>query len=162
MLSGAVVPLHHRTVLRVDAKAVWIYPRSTLEKVPATVRKITVDAPKMPWAPKIHLTVTGREKVARIVRWFNALPVSPPGPSPVCGIAAGADITLSFRAADGRSLARAKLPPIPAWICDSIAFTLGGKSQAPLADRDVTNKNASFVGRLQRLLGVHLLQRSWR
>ena len=162
MLSGAIVPLHGRTVLRVDAKAVWIYPRSPLEKVPATVREITLDVPKMPYAPKVHLQVTSRGKVERITRWFNALPVSPPGPSPMCGPSPGADITLSFRSASGRFLAHAQLPPIPAEICASIEFTLGGHSQAPLADRDLMNKKASFVGRLQRLLGVHLLQTSWR
>jgi len=162
MLSGVVVPLHGRTVLRVDAKAVWIYPRSPLEKVPATVREITLDAPKMPYAPKVHLTVTSPGEVARIVRWFNALPVSPPGSSPMCGPSPGADITLSFRSAGGHSVARAQLPPIPAWQCSEIEFSLGGRSQAPLADRDLTNKKASFVGRLQRLLRVRLLQTSWR
>lgn len=158
MLSGAIVPLHGRTVLRVDAKAVWIYPRSPLERVPATVREITLDVPKMPHLPGVHSTVTSRGKVERIVRWFNALPVSPPGPSPMCGPGPNPYIALSFRSASGRTLARAVLPPIPAWICVPIEFTLGGHSQAPLADRDLTNAKASFVGRLQRLVGVHLLQ----
>jgi hypothetical protein len=150
LLNVTAVRLPGRTVLRVDAKAVWIYPRSPNEKVPASVREILLRT------PKVHLKVTGRAKVERIVRWFDALPISPPGVAGLCALMPGADITLSFRTASGRSLAGAQLPPTSANICDSITFKIGGHRQAPLIDRDVPIQE-SFVGRLQRLLGVQLL-----
>jgi hypothetical protein len=150
LLNVTAVRLAGRTVLRVDAKAVWIYPRSPNEKVPARLREISLRT------PKVHRKVTDHAKVERIVHWFDALPISPPGIGFMCALMPGADITLSFRTASGRTLAHAQLPPTSASGCDSITFKIGGHPQAPLIDRDVPLQD-SFVGRLQRLLGVHLL-----
>jgi hypothetical protein len=68
----------------------------------------------------------------------------------------GASIALSFDSARGASLAKAKAPPRPAWVCDQIEFTIGGHPQKPLIDRDGSRRK-SFIGRLQHLLGVQLL-----
>jgi hypothetical protein len=157
LLTVVAVPHRTGTDLRVDAKVVWIYPRSPREKVPAGVREITLDAPKM------HLTVTAPAKVQRIIRWFDALPISPPGVSALCGIApANYTIALSFRSARHRALASAQLPPLPASICNGIGFTIGGHPQAPLVDNFYSHAplRHSFVARLQRLLGVRLLTHS--
>lgn len=152
LLTVTAIPRRTRTTLRVDAKVVWIYPRPRSEQVPARVRQISLDT------PKIHRKVTDGATVKRIVRWFDALPVSPPGVSVPCGPVPGADITLSFRSAGSRTLARAELPSIPAGICDSISFAIGGRSQMPLIDNYYPYRE-SFLGHLQRLLGVRLLLR---
>jgi hypothetical protein len=107
-------------------------------------------------APKVRVKVADPAKVERIVRWFDALPISPPGVAAMCPLVPGADIALSFRSRSGLSLAQAKLPPTSTGICDSISFSVGGHPQTPLIDRYGPLRE-SFVGRLQRLLGVHLL-----
>jgi len=132
----------------VDALAVWIYPRSPSERVPAATAEIVVRA------PRISATVTDPGKVARIVRWFDALPVSPPGVAVSCPYAVAPDLTLSFRSAGGARLAQATLPRTEATLCDPIAFTIGGWRRRPLID----GPGESFVRRLQGLLGLRLVQ----
>lgn len=151
-LDVTAVRLHGRTVLRVDAKVVWIYPRSPSERVPSRVREIVIRA------PKVSRKVTNPADVGRIVRWFDALPISPPGVAMLCPLVPGAGITISFDTARGALLAQAKAPPTPAWVCTQIEFTTGRHSQRPLIDRSMSRR-ASFVGRLQRVLGVRLLLR---
>lgn len=148
-VNVTAVALPKRTVIRVDAQVVWIYPRSPKEKVPSRTSEIVVSA------PKVSATVTDPAKVARIVRWFDALPISPPGIALLCPAMIGPQITLSFRSAGGAWLAQAKLPPHAASICDTIVFQIGGKAKKPLIDR---NFRESFVVRLQDLLGLHLAQ----
>jgi len=150
LLNVTAVRLRGRTVLRIDAKAVWIYPRSPSERIPFRVREIVVRA------PKVSRKVTDPADVARIVRWFDALPISPPGIAMLCPLVPGAGITISFDSARGALLAQAKAPPTPAWLCTQIDFTIGRHSQRPLVDRSMSSRD-SFVGRLQRLLGVRLL-----
>jgi hypothetical protein len=148
-LDVTAVALPRRTVIRVDAQVAWIYPRSPSEEVPAATHRIVVRA------PKASATVTDPARVAKIVRWLDALPISPPGVGIACPLAAGADIAVSFRGAGGAWLAEAKLPSVAANICDPIAFQIGGHARKPLIDRA---SHESFVRRLQRLLGVQLLQ----
>lgn len=90
LLNVTAVRLPGRTVLRVDAKSVWVYPRSLREKVPSGVREIVLRA------PKVRVKVTDPTKVQRIVRWFDALPISPPGVAAMCPLAPAANITLFF------------------------------------------------------------------
>ena len=137
------------TVIRIEAEVAWIYPRSPSEKVPPATRVIGVRA------PKVSVKVTDPLKVAKIVRWFDALPISPPGIAVACPLTLAPQITLSFRRARGARLAEARLPSSRAWICDPIGFTIGGRTEKPLVDRDV---GPSFTRRLQRLLGVQLLR----
>lgn len=146
-LDVLAVALPGRTVVRVDAKAVWIYPRSASEVVPAAVREIDVRA------PKVRRKVTAPAKVRRIVRWLDALPVSPPGIGLFCPMETAPDVRLSFRGADGVVLARALAPPGQAGLCDAIQFWIGGRPQRALIDRV---SEPPFVARLQRLLGVRL------
>lgn len=147
-LNVTSVGLARRTVIRVDVQVSWIYPRSPNERVPADTRAIVVRS------PKVSTTVRDPAKVARIIRWFDALPISPPGIAVSCPAVGSVDISLSFRGAGGARLAHAFVPPTFAWICDTIAFSIGGKQQKPLIDRA---DRPSFVRRLQQLLGVHLL-----
>jgi hypothetical protein len=148
-LNVTSVGLPHRTLIRADVEVTWIYPRSPTERVPAATREIVLHAPKG------SAKVTDPTEVDRIIRWFDALPVSPPGIAVACPLSPGADITLSFREGSGAWLAQAKLPPTPASICDSIAFSIGGREQKPLIDRA---DRASFVRRLQDLLRIRLVE----
>jgi hypothetical protein len=75
----------------------------------------------------------------------------------MCPLEQGSDITLSFRNARGGWLAQAKLPAALANICDSIAFSIGGRDRRPLVDRA---HSTGFVRLLQEPLGVHLLRTS--
>ena len=62
LLNVTAVRLPGRTILRVDAKAAWIYPRSPNEQVPAKVREIVLRT------PKVHLKVTDRAQVERVAK----------------------------------------------------------------------------------------------
>ena len=79
-----ITALHERngtTVIRVDAQVVWVYPRSPKESVRASrVREIDFSA------PKVSKRVTDPNAIARIVRWFNKLPIVPPGLAPLCAL----------------------------------------------------------------------------
>jgi hypothetical protein len=143
------VGLPHRTLIGVDVEVGWTYPRSPLERVPPATRMIVVRT------PKASATATDPTRVAQIARWFDALPISPPGIAIACPLTLGADISVSFRSARGTWLAQANLPPTAASICDSITFSIGGSAQRPLIDRA---DGKSFVQRLQELLGIRLLR----
>lgn len=146
-VTGVAVP--GGTVIGVDAQAVWVYPRSPSEKVPPGVSEILVHA------PRVSAKVTDPAKVARIVGWLDALPISPPGIVLSCPLMLAARTTLSFRAAGGARLATATVPLTSANICDPIGFTIGGRQQKPLIDRPT---GPSFARRLQNLLGVQLIR----
>lgn len=149
-LNVTSVGLPRRTLIGAEVEVGWTYPRSPAEKVPAATSTVVVRA------PKVSARAADRSEVAQIVRWFDALPVSPPGIAVPCPLAAGADIALSFRSARGAWLASAKLPAAaPASICSSIAFSVRGRQQQPLIDRAA---GESFARRLQNLLGVRLLR----
>jgi hypothetical protein len=117
--------------------------------VPPATREIVLGS------AKVSAKVTDPAQVGQIISWFDALPISPPGIALLCPAMIGPEITLSFRSAGGAWLAQAKLPPHAASICDAIVFQIGGKVKRPLIDG---NFRESFVGRLQRLLGVRLVR----
>lgn len=137
------------TYVRAQADVVWIYPRSPQEKVPASTTEIDVKG------PKVSRAVTDPATVADIVRWFDALPVSPPGVMVMCPLIAGPRVQLVFRSANGTRLASASAPTLGmAGICDAITFSIHGKQQTALID---PLRGRGFVYRVQRLLGVKLL-----
>jgi hypothetical protein len=147
-LDVTAVALPDRTVLRVDALALWIYPRSPSETVPSATREVVVTA------PKVSRKVTSPAKVAQVRRWFDALPVSPPGIVLACPLElSGGRIRLSFRSAGGAWLAEAIVPSRAASVCDPIGFRTGGHVRKPLVDHA---RGPSFVQRLQQLLDVRL------
>jgi hypothetical protein len=93
--------------------------------------------------------VTSPGKVARIIRWFDALPVYPPGIAVACPLVLRPEIALSFRSVSGARLAYARVPTPLAGICDPIGFRIGGKLGRPLIDNTF---GESFARRLQSLL----------
>jgi hypothetical protein len=151
--SVTVVGLPHVTVLRVDARVVWTYPRSPSEKVPAGVRRIDV---RIPQAHRVRtVRVVNRAKLARIIRWFDGLPVSPPGVQVPCLGGLPGDFQLSFRNAGGAVLAQARVPRSNAAGCDPIRFAIRGHARRPLIDGFTRD---SFTARLGQLLGLRLIE----
>jgi hypothetical protein len=141
-LDVTAVALPGRTVLRADALVSWIYPRSVSERIPPATREIVVRS------PGLSTRVTDPAKVAEIRRWFDALPVSPPGVAIACPLQVAPRITLSFRGAEGTRLAHATVPDTRAWLCDPIGFTIGGRTERPLIDHPF---GKSFARRLERI-----------
>jgi hypothetical protein len=148
-LNVTSVGLPARTLIRVDVQIGWTYPRSPSERVPSGTSEIVLHA------PRASVRVTDPAQVALLIRWFDALPISPPGIAVMCPLEAAPDITLSFRSARGDRLAQAKLPSTSADICDPIAYRIAGRDRKPLIDRP---EGESFVRRLERLLHVQLLE----
>jgi hypothetical protein len=147
LLSMALARIGGRTVIRVDAGAAWIYPRSPSEIVPSAVRAIDV----MGAGVSRHLGDPA--KVGRIVRWFDALNVVQPGTTTVhCRLVIASKVHFVFRSASGLDLASAVAPSAPADGCYPIQFTIGRRPQTPLVDR--TTGRGAFIRRVQRLLGV--------
>lgn len=144
-LNVAIVKLPTRLVIRVDALVVWIYPRSPAEKVPPAVRRIGVKT------TTVSREVTDPAKVKKIVDWFDALPISPPGVALFCPAYRLIPVTFSFRSATGKLLAEAVVPAGGAGICDAITFDIHGKRQTPLID---SQHGPSFAARVERLLDV--------
>jgi len=143
LLAVTLVRVPGRTAVRVDAGAVWIYPRSPQEVVPAGVQTIDVSSERF----SRHVTDAG--KVSRIIRWFDALDVVQPGVSVICPLVlVGLPVTFDFRSGSGALLARATAPGVgPATQCNPITFSIRGQRQTPLIGGD-------FVLRVERLLGV--------
>jgi hypothetical protein len=148
VLSFAMARERGRTFIRVDAGAAWIYPRSPREVLPAGVRAIDISG------GKVSRHVTAPAKVARIVRWFDALNIVQPGQGAVrCAIGPLYSVKFVFRSASGAELANALVPAGPADGCDPIQFRLGGRSQTPLID-STPGGGKAFIDRVQRLLRI--------
>lgn len=96
-------------------------------RVPAAVRVIAVHAPT--WSRR----VTSLGKVAQIVRWFDGL-AGLPHRGVACPLVLRPEITISFRSAEGRRLAYARVPTPVAGVCDPIRFRSGGKTLRPLIE----------------------------
>ena len=152
LLSITMARLNGRTVIRVDAGAAWVYPRSPREVVPAGVREIDIAN------RAASQQITDPAKVARIVRWFDALNIVQPGIGPVhCALLLASKVTFTFRSATGEMVAKAIAPSVPASGCNPIEFTIHGRRQTPLID-STPGGGRAFIERVQRLLGVRFAQ----
>jgi hypothetical protein len=108
--------------------------------------------------PKLSKRVTAVADVRQVIRWFDALPVAPPGVAQMCPLEV-ANVRFLFLDGNGNVLAKAISPAGPAWICNEIRVSIRGRMCRPLIDRNFHVAD-SFVGRVQQLLGVHLVE--WR
>jgi hypothetical protein len=110
-------------------------------RIPAGVRSIDVHS-----ARGVSRQVTDPLKVAKIVRWFDALPVAPDTIYYCPYIRYKPPTTFQFRGAGGTVLARAQTPGHAA--CGgSLDYSVRGRERKPvLAER--------FLVRVGRLLGV--------
>ncbi len=131
------------TGIRVDAQDVWVVTRPRDEVVPAGVREIVIRNPQ-----RLLHRVSDPVHVARIVRWFDRLPVAQPGVTYPCPLVRGPLITIEFRGAAGTVLARAAVEYDggTSGPCNAISFSIRGRKQAPLV-------GGRFLVRVQRLLG---------
>jgi hypothetical protein len=142
-----------RTVIRVDAGAAWVYPRSPREVVPVGVREIDITG------GGVSRHVDRPARVRRIVRWFDALNIVQPGqPAVSCPLILASQVKVSFRSRSGAQLARALVPSSPANGCNPIRFFIGGEGQTPLID-GTPGRGKAFVRRVERLLGVRFSSR---
>jgi hypothetical protein len=126
-----------------DAGDSWVVARSPNEKVPAGVTSIVVHGPR-----NLARRFTSPQRVARIVRWFDSLPVgarnpgnwctlhiTPPGP-PV--------LVVDLLGSDGTKLATGSGTEIP-YACDGNMYvSIRGHDEAPLI-------TGSFLRRIERL-----------
>jgi hypothetical protein len=113
-------------------------------RIPAGVRSIDIHSSR---GNSRH--VTDPAKVAKIVRWFDALPVAPRTIYYCPMIRYRRPTTLAFRSADGTPLAYARTPGTAA--CGaSIDYSVGGHAHRPVLLRH-------FLQRVGRLLGLRLV-----
>jgi hypothetical protein len=148
VLSFGLAHERARTFIRVDAGAAWVYPRSPREVLPAGLRAIDISG------GGVSRHVTAPARVARIVRWFDALNIVQPGQGAVhCALGPLYSVKFVFRSASGAELASAIVPAGPTNGCDPIQFTLGGRTQTPLID-STPGKGKAFIDRVQRLLRI--------
>jgi hypothetical protein len=147
-LNVTLVPLRDGgTGVRADAQDVWVTTRPRGEFVPAGAKEIDVGTHR----------VTDPANVAKVVRWFDALPIVQPGIAYHCpALVAGPKIRLDFRGANGL-LARATYGAdtmnhsLVSEPCTPISFSTQGQVKfPPLVGGD-------FLLRVQRLLGLRLL-----
>ena len=152
LLTIDLARLSGKTVLRVEAGAPWIYPRSPREVVPVGVHEIDIRDG--------HLTrlVGDPSKIGRIIRWFDALNVVQAGTIGIhCPLILATRAKFVFLSASGARLATAIVPSQPANACDSISFSIRGHRQTPLIDAGFGRR--AFVNRVQRLLGLRFPSR---
>jgi hypothetical protein len=113
-------------------------------RIPAGVRSIDVHSSR-----GISRRVTDPQKVAKIVRWFDALPVAPRAIYYCPMIRYRPPATLDFRTAGGAVLVHARAPGSAA--CGgSIDFSVRGRPHRPVLA-------GHFLVRVGRLLGLRLV-----
>jgi hypothetical protein len=121
-------------------------------------------------SPPLSLRITDPSEVASIAGWFNALVRSPremrlsDGNQLACVNGRAASVAFTFYGANGKELATASSTPGMADYCDAIQFTARAHSAAFLVDPFILGKDPStlsasdqgrsFIGRVERLLGV--------
>lgn len=149
LLAMRFIPFHGATLVRIDAEAAWIYPRSRREVVQGDVREIAIHTLRR------TRRLTDLAKIARVMAWFDDLDVVQPGPGVACLTVGTVPVKFVFRSASGATLASASVPLVPATGCDPIAFTSRGRRQRPLID-STPGHGMAFVERVERLLGVRL------
>ena len=115
-------------------------------RLPAGVRTIDVHSSSR----DVSRRVADPVKVAKIVRWFDALPTAPRGVVYSCPlIRYRPPTTFAFRAGNGALLAHARAPGRAA--CGfSIDYRVRGRARRPLLTR-------LFLVRVGRLLGLRLV-----
>jgi hypothetical protein len=143
-VSFAPAGRHGWTVVKEEAAAAWLHPRSPKDGMPSGVREIDIRG------GGVSEHVRDAAKIARIVRWFDALA---PAPHVTVGCMAilSTRIAFVFRDAGGHALATASVPSQGTSTCNPIEFTRGAR-QTALVDRRFGKY--ALAARVERLLGV--------
>ncbi len=146
-LDVNMVPLPNGwTGIRADAQVVWVVVRPPRQVLPAgRIDSIVVVA------PRLTRTVTDPARVAKIVRWFDALPIVQPGGLYACPAIAGPSVRFAFAGADGTVLARADVMYLGGLStpCNPIRWSVGGHRKTALV-------GGRFLRRVESLLGERL------
>jgi len=116
------------------------------------IRTLVPDVRSVTDRPRVFSrSITDPSEVERIIGWFDAL--KPPGTTSIaCAGGLAANVTFTFRSADGAELAKANSPPAPTDACNPIHFfTLRGQQENFLVDN---NQGPALIGRVKHLLGT--------
>jgi hypothetical protein len=143
------------TLLRADARAAWISPRSATERVPNGVREIDIQRSRPRSAPTLSLRVTNPSEVHALIAAVDRLPILQPGPISCTMIGVNEpQISFGFRdAPGGRVLALASERAgsrEPTSGCDPMSFSIRGVAQTPLLE------GPRVVAEAERLLRAKL------
>ncbi len=140
LTEGVVVGSEASTELLLEAKVMWLIPRSSSERVPAGAHEVDVEVYRPGHRPSTFLAVTDPAKVSALVREVDGLPIEQPGLAYSCG-AELVDAPLTafvFRARrGGRALAAAIQSARVrgrTFGCDSMSFTVEGRPRARLLE----------------------------
>jgi hypothetical protein len=142
------------TLLSASVEDVWIVPRARSERIPGGVNTVTVTVTPN-GEPSRTTTTSAPATVRRAIAEIDALPIGQPGTwSCPDEVAAGSRrVMLSFLASPaGPVLATATFTDYKGWggtsgPCNSIAFTVEGRSEAPLIGGD-------YMKSLRRIFGA--------
>jgi hypothetical protein len=135
------------TVVRTDGEAVWVVPRPASEQLPARIDEIDITSRSFTTQAQIvSLKVTNGAQIGQIVKSVNAMAIAQPGVIN-CPLLDGPTVTLVFRTAGGRQVARASGMDSDgtSGACNALDLRLGGRSEPPLV--------GDLFDRMQRLLG---------
>jgi hypothetical protein len=143
-----------RLLLTASALAFVLAACGGSQRVPNGVSEIDIRAPvritTSPEAPDIFSRrVTDPAQVRRIIGWFDSLQ-QPGSNNTLCAGGLVADVTFTFRSANGVDLAKAFSPPAVAEACDTIQFSAHRLLETSLVDG---NQATPLIGRVKRLLG---------
>ena len=147
-----------QTLLSAVAQSQWIVDRSASQRVPTSVREITVTSRVPRQQPFLSRTVSNQKQIRALVKLFNSLPlVQPAVTSCPEELSDQPVVTITFRdRTTGQPAARAHVSSAAnihwpanagAWGCFATQLSLRGH-QAALS--------GNVIGPLQRLLGVNL------
>ena len=144
-LYVAMLPLPGRaTAVYAQAGDEWlrVSPRSAL--LPKEVRRIDVTSSYGGRRPSVLVHVRDRFEVARIVAMMNGLGRAPRDVICLDQYVGGPEVTLSFRAADGRVLARAQVSDPggsgESGACNPLQLTFRGRKAMPLIGADLLRR----------------------
>lgn len=153
-LTLALAPLPGgSTAVLAEAGDAWLRPSPRTALLPATVRRTDLTSRVGKGRPDVLVHVRNRYDVGWIVALTNALGVVRPDLACATGLVGGPLVTLTFRSASGKVLARATvLDPLGegrSGPCDPLQLTVRGRTARLLIAADL-------LLRIQRLLGVNL------
>jgi hypothetical protein len=117
------------TVVAANAGDQWIHAPPRSAEVPSSVRRIDIVSRYGNSRPSVLVHVRDRYDVGLVVSWMNGLGLAPRNLFCAGQVVGGPDVSLTFRAADGRTIAKAGLPGDE---CQGFSLTVNGKKAPPL------------------------------
>jgi hypothetical protein len=135
------------TVVTAQSGDQWIKPPPRNVELPRTIKTIDITGGYDVRRPVVRLHVRDRYDVGSIVSWVNGLGVSP---NYICfGLYSRPAVTLTFRDAAGKTVARVMEGGSAGGPCGSLSLTVKGRKAPPLITGDL-------LLRIDRLLDANL------